>query len=140
MDEDLTSTGHPQDEHRTKHGSMDKTEWVIEGDDDAFLELQGRKFATGDTGAPMLCSMVCKAQNRHVHIAPCRAQDPNSCQEAGVEHIKGKNLSKEYDWISHKHFWARSGMSCIKSVVTLLLMFRSGFEGSISTFPYNERI
>ncbi|PVF98363.1 hypothetical protein CPB86DRAFT_733118 [Serendipita vermifera] len=101
--------GHSQDEHRTKHGSMDRTEWIIEGDDDTFLELQGRKFATGDNGAPMLCSMVCKTQGRHVHISPCRAKDPALCQEGGVEHIRGKKLDKEYDWVSHKHFWTRSG-------------------------------
>ncbi|CAG8553504.1 2166_t:CDS:2 [Acaulospora colombiana] len=100
---------HPQNEHETSHGSMSQTEWVIEGDDDATLELEGRKYATGDSGAPMLCSMLCKTLGRHAHIDTCRADDPANCSDAGVEHIKQKNGPGNHDWITHRLFWARSG-------------------------------
>ncbi|PVF98362.1 hypothetical protein CPB86DRAFT_825740 [Serendipita vermifera] len=103
--------GHPQNEHETSHGSMSQTEWVIEGDDDATLELEGRKYATGDSGAPMLCSMLCKTLGRHAHIDACRADDPANCSEAGVEHIQGKNGPGNHDWITHRLFWARSGFT-----------------------------
>ncbi|KAG8834731.1 hypothetical protein FRC17_007455 [Serendipita sp. 399] len=101
--------GHPDDEHRTQHGSMENSEWLIEGSEDAILELQGRIYGTGDSGAPMLCSMVCKSLGRHVHISRCRAEDAESCNDPDVEHVEQKNALVEYDWISHKTFWARSG-------------------------------
>lgn len=43
-------TGHPQLEHETRHGSMAQTVWTIEGGDDEPLEVQGHKYATGDSG------------------------------------------------------------------------------------------
>ncbi|PVF92927.1 hypothetical protein CPB86DRAFT_144289 [Serendipita vermifera] len=101
--------GHPQNEHETSHGSMSQTEWVVEGDDDAILELEGRKYATGDSGAPMLCSMVCKSLGRHVHIDTCRADDAANCNGAGVQHINGQKGTGKHDWITHRLFWARSG-------------------------------
>jgi hypothetical protein len=88
---------------------MDQTKWLIEGDDSAYFEMKGIKYATGDSGAPMLCSMLCKTQGRHVHVSACRAESPASCQEDGVEHINEQCLSKEFDWVSHKKFWERSG-------------------------------
>jgi hypothetical protein len=88
---------------------MSQTEWVVEGDDDAVLELEGRKYATGDSGAPMLCSMLCKTLGRHAHIDSCRADDPSNCSGAGIEHIQTKNGPGNHDWITHRLFWARSG-------------------------------
>ncbi|KAG8713463.1 hypothetical protein FRC11_012070, partial [Ceratobasidium sp. 423] len=70
---------HGQQLHETSHGSMITTQWVIqpdEDDEDPAYELQGRKFGSGDEGAPMLCNLVCAAQGRHAHIDFCR--DPAS--------------------------------------------------------------
>ena len=46
--------GHTQPEHETSHGSMSKTQWAIDGPDGTVLEVDGRKFASNDDGAPML--------------------------------------------------------------------------------------
>jgi hypothetical protein len=113
--------GHTQNEHETYHGSMSQTEWVVEGDDDAILELEGHKYATGDSGAPMLCSMVCKSLGRHVHIDACRADDPENCNGVGVQHIHRQNGTSERDWITHRLFWARSGKYISKYVINLLI-------------------
>jgi hypothetical protein len=90
---------------------MQQTEWIVDGDDNTALDLEGRKYATGDSGAPMLCSLLCKTMGRHVHVAPCRAEIGEECQEDGVEHILQPNAQEEYDWITHRLFWARSGKS-----------------------------
>ncbi|KAG8854044.1 hypothetical protein FRB91_004122 [Serendipita sp. 411] len=100
---------HPQIEHETSHGSMSQTEWFVEGDDDAAVNLDGHRFATGDTGAPMLCNMFCKSQGRHAHISPCRADEEDGCNEEGVEHIEDDMGDDAHDWITHRLFWARSG-------------------------------
>ncbi|KAG8845343.1 hypothetical protein FRB96_002543 [Tulasnella sp. 330] len=59
--------GHPQSEHETAHGSMENTAWAIEGGSDLFsdvsIEVQGRKFAATDGGAPQLCSSLEIANN-----------------------------------------------------------------------------
>ena len=47
-------SGHPQDEHDTSHGSMSRTRWAIEGDEDEIVEINERKFGSNDDGAPML--------------------------------------------------------------------------------------
>ncbi|QRW13380.1 E3 ubiquitin-protein ligase TRIP12 [Ceratobasidium sp. AG-Ba] len=103
--------GHPQQLHETSHGSMIATRWVVEGDDaNPMYELQGRKFGSGDEGAPMLCSLVCAAQGRHAHIDYCR--DPANCDEPECEHIKERmhpEPDRPKDWISHGLSWARSG-------------------------------
>lgn len=88
---------------------MSHTEWVIEGDDDATLELEGRKYASGDSGAPMLCSMLCKTLGRHVHVDHCRPDDDGNCVGEGIQHIDRPN--SHFDWITHRLFWARSGLS-----------------------------
>jgi hypothetical protein len=87
---------------------MAQTEWIVEGNKDAALELDGRQYATGDSGAPMLCSLLCKTMGRHVHVADCRAENPGECQEDGVEHIWRRGAEKDQDWITHRLFWARS--------------------------------
>ncbi|KAG8836422.1 hypothetical protein FRC18_011419 [Serendipita sp. 400] len=101
--------GHPQPEHETSHGSMAQTEWIVEGDDDAVLELEGHKYATGDNGAPMMCSMVCKALGRHAHIDTCRAENVASCHGPGIQHKFNKKKATNQDWVTHRLFWARSG-------------------------------
>ncbi|KAG8991998.1 hypothetical protein FRB94_012099 [Tulasnella sp. JGI-2019a] len=103
--------GHVQAEHSTAHGSMEYTSWAIEGDPDMFVEVQGRKYAARDGGAPQLCSSVCSALGRHAHIDFCGNMMGN-CQEPESEHIAVPMLpepGKEKDWVSHKAFWARSG-------------------------------
>lgn len=101
--------GHPQKEHETSHGSMSQTQWVLDGGDDAVLELEGRKYATGDSGAPMLCSMVCKALHRHSHLDTCRADTELECSGADVQHRKSEKGNSGQDWITHRLYWARSG-------------------------------
>jgi hypothetical protein len=99
--------GHSQPEHETSHGSMAQTEWFIEGDDDAILEVRGRKYAAGDSGGPMLCSLVCSELGRHVHIDPCRPDEDGNCVGAELQHIDSSSGNK--DWITHRLYWARSG-------------------------------
>ncbi|KIM22922.1 hypothetical protein M408DRAFT_331422 [Serendipita vermifera MAFF 305830] len=100
--------GHTEPEHSTNHGSMTQTEWIIEGDDDTILEVQGRKYATGDSGAPMLCSLLCETLGRHVHVDSCRPDEDGSCVGAELEHVKRPG-GRAKDWITHRLFWARSG-------------------------------
>jgi hypothetical protein len=88
---------------------MSRTKWVIEGDDNATLEVEGHKFAAGDSGAPMLCSMLCKTMGRHVHVDACRARSGKSCKGEGIQHMKGQKEVDAYDWVTHRLFWARSG-------------------------------
>ncbi|QRV84782.1 GTP-binding protein [Ceratobasidium sp. AG-Ba] len=115
--------GHPQQLHETSHGSMIATRWVIEGDAaDRSYELQGRKFGSGDEGAPMLCSLVCAAQGRHVHIDYCR--DPDNCDEPECEHI-GERMHPEpdrpKDWISHAMFCAQTRSNNFTSTTNQLI-------------------
>ncbi|KDN38013.1 hypothetical protein RSAG8_09786, partial [Rhizoctonia solani AG-8 WAC10335] len=107
--------GHGQQLHETSHGSMITAQWVLqpnEDDEDPAYELQGRKFGSGDEGAPMLCNLVCAAQGRHAHIDFCR--DPGSCSNTDCEHIL-ERMNPDPDrpkyslWISHTTYWARSG-------------------------------
>ncbi|EUC60520.1 cytochrome P450 family protein, putative [Rhizoctonia solani AG-3 Rhs1AP] len=103
---------HGQQLHETSHGSMITTQWVLQSDkddSDPMYELQGRKFGSGDEGAPMLCNLVCAAQGRHAHIDYCR--DPDSCSNTDCEHITERmhpGPDRQKDWISHATFWARS--------------------------------
>jgi hypothetical protein len=56
---------------------MSKTLWAIEGPDDTVLEVNGRKFASNDTGAPMLVSIMRTAE---VDQLTCRSA--RCCVEA----------------------------------------------------------
>ncbi|KAF8306096.1 hypothetical protein DL93DRAFT_250101 [Clavulina sp. PMI_390] len=104
--------GHAQAIHSTSHGSMEQTVWSIDGDEDAVREIEGRKFTSGDSGAPMLCSMVCKQLGRHAHIAYCRSSNPRACSDREVQHIAKRMAPEPHrpkDWITHKLHWARAG-------------------------------
>ncbi|KAJ7491893.1 hypothetical protein FB451DRAFT_510870 [Mycena latifolia] len=104
--------GHPQQEHETSHGSMSRTTWSIDGPDDTILELNGRKFASNDDGAPMMCSIICRDMGRHVHVDYCRATDDAPCDGLEVQHIDvplAPNPDQPKDWISHSLFWKRTG-------------------------------
>ncbi|KAH7105371.1 hypothetical protein BKA62DRAFT_689459 [Auriculariales sp. MPI-PUGE-AT-0066] len=104
--------GHAQKEHDTSHGSMSKTQWALDGAEDAALEISGHRFASNDSGAPMLCSTVCDAQGRHVHIDYCRAAPGARCVGTDHEHLT-KNImphpDRPKDVISHAAFWERAG-------------------------------
>ena len=92
---------------------MTATQWAMEGEDENLAyEIQGRKFGSGDHGAPMMCSMVCAAQGRHAHIDYCEEVDPDDCNNPESEHITERmnpNPNQAKDWISHSTYWARSG-------------------------------
>ena len=103
------SLGHPQQEHETRHGSMSRTRWAIDGPDGTSLELEGRKFSSNDDGAPMLCNLVCTSMGRHVHIDYCRG-DP--CDNPETQHINERmvpNPDEPKDWITHGLHWRRMG-------------------------------
>ena len=107
-------TGHPQQEHETRHGSMSRTRWTVDGPDDtAVLEVEGRRFSTNDEGAPMMCNLLCQALGRHAHIDYCRSDDEAAC--AGndeIQHIHKRLLpepDRPKDYVTHSLFWKRSG-------------------------------
>ena len=105
--------GHPQQEHETRHGSMSRTRWTIDGPDDVPLEIEGRKFSTSDEGAPMMCNLVCSAMGRHVHIDYCRANDETACVgNEELQHLSKRlqpNPDRPKDTLTHSLFWKRSG-------------------------------
>jgi hypothetical protein len=102
-----------QQEHETRHGSMSNARWSVDGPDEEGLEVEGRRFSTNDEGAPMMCSLVCQALGRHVHIDYCRAKTPSECRgNSEVQHI-AKSLrpdpDRPKDFLTHSLFWKRSG-------------------------------
>ena len=107
-------TGHPQREHETSHGSMSRAKWSVEGPEDTAFEVSGRKFATDDDGAPMMCNLYCADLGRHAHVDYCRSGDPGSCSGAEIQHISARvrpNPEKPKDWITHSLHWKRMGTS-----------------------------
>ncbi|KAH7337769.1 hypothetical protein B0J17DRAFT_573376 [Rhizoctonia solani] len=106
--------GHPQQLHETSHGSMTETQWFIEGPtSSASYQLQEHRYGSGDQGSTVLCSMVCSQQGRHVHVDYCRNTNRAECNSEECQHIDERvhpypDMSK--DWISHKLYWARSGI------------------------------
>jgi hypothetical protein len=109
-----------------------KTEWVVDGNDDTEIELQGHKFAARDTGGPMLCSMLCSAQGRHVHIDFCRSLSPRDCRNPEILHITTAIRpmpKKSKDWITHKLHWQRLGMCSWSFHSIMLTQALSGFKG-----------
>src|SRR5258706_11485291 len=102
---------HKQPEHATSHGSMSNTAWFVHGENNGTIEVEGRKFSSGDSGAPMLCSLVCKSLGRHIHIDKCRsADDDGVCGGGpGIQHINDPDSKGNEDLISHRVFLGRSG-------------------------------
>ena len=116
-----SSSGHTQQEHETRHGSMSRTRWAVDGPEGSTIELGGRKFSSNDDGAPMLCNMVCTSMGRHVHIDDCRG-DPHDPE---VLHINEKivpNPEREKDWITHDLHWRRMGEFVTGNLFEFLLM------------------
>ncbi|KAF8548559.1 hypothetical protein OG21DRAFT_1422875 [Imleria badia] len=107
------SLGHPQQEHETRHGSMSRTRWTVDGPDDVPLEIEGRKFYTNDEGAPMMCNLVCSAMGRHVHIDYCRAAKKAACTGNNeLQHLTRRiqpDPDRAKDVLTHGLFWKRSG-------------------------------
>lgn len=105
--------GHAQKEHETSHGSMSKTSWLVEGADGTTIQLDGRKYASSDEGAPMMCNLLCASMSRHSHVTYCRTPKGAPCVGGGEkEHISKRmspNPDKPKDWITHDLFWRRSG-------------------------------
>ena len=90
---------------------MSNAVWFVHGERDNTVEVEGRKYAPGDSGAPMLCSLVCKSLGRHIHVDKCRsANGDRACSgEPGIQHINGPDRREKEDLISHRVFWGRSG-------------------------------
>jgi hypothetical protein len=104
--------GHPQQLHKTSHGSMKRTKWIIENDGEAVIH--NRRYTTGDEGIALLCTIVCSETGRHVHVDQCRAPPGQCGGEEELEHItgatghRGREVS-ECDWVAHRLFWDRTG-------------------------------
>ncbi|TFY74324.1 hypothetical protein EWM64_g9688 [Hericium alpestre] len=134
------STGHPQQEHETRHGSMSQTRWAIDGPDGTALELEGHKFSAGDEGAPMMCNLVCLSLGRHVHFDYCRAENAARCVGADVKHMlvrMAPSPEKAKDCITHKLYWQRMGAQLVSSCATCyrsadFLFGKSGFKDPYS--------
>ncbi|KAH9029425.1 hypothetical protein EDB85DRAFT_1867188 [Lactarius pseudohatsudake] len=99
--------GHPQQEHETRHGSMSRTRWAIDGPEGNSVELDGRKFSSNDDGAPMLCNLVCTSMGRHVHIDYCRGEPHDNPEVLHVDERMVPNPDQEKDWITHGLHWRR---------------------------------
>lgn len=108
----LMSLGHPQLEHQTSHGSMKKTTWWVEND--GVAEISGRRYATGDSGSAMLCSLVCNHQGRHSHLVLCQRANGGCQNSPEIEHAavfgltkgaSGKTQRIGLDWVTHRLYW-----------------------------------
>ena len=76
------------------------------------MELNGHRFDTNDSGAPMMCNLICKSMRRRSHLDYCRTDPQQQCSGPDHEHIKTRlvaNPDKPKDWISHNLYWRRSG-------------------------------
>jgi len=90
---------------------MEQTKWFLEAEKEG-VEVGGHKYGSGDSGAPMLCSLVCQSMGRHVHIADCVAGEHGQCVGgAEVEHIAttGNAVRGAMDWVTHNLYWKKSG-------------------------------
>lgn len=115
-----TETGHSQQEHETSHGSMSRTRWTVDGPSGTAMELNGHRFGTDDSGAPMMCSLICKGMGRHAHLDYCRTDPTQQCTGPDHEHIKARlepSPNKPKDWISHSLYWRRSGSYVLDDVI-----------------------
>ena len=98
---------------------MTQTRWAVDETDVTTLELGGRKFSSGDEGAPMMCNLVCSSIGRHIHISGCRAVDGGSCRAVDVQHINKRltpDPDKPKDAITHGRYWRRMGAPTVLSL------------------------
>ena len=106
-------TGHPQQVHETRHGSIPHTRWSVDGPDNtAVLKVAGRRFSTNDEVAPMMCYFLCQALGRHVRLDYCHSDDEADCVGSDeIQHIHKRLLSEPdcpKDYVTHSLFWKRS--------------------------------
>jgi hypothetical protein len=116
---------------------MSKTRWAVDGPDNT-IEVNGRRFAPNDDGAPMMCNLICQAMGRHAHIDNCRATDGSSCQGAEVQHIRTRmhpNPDLAKDWITHRLYWGRSGAITYSESEIHLTLPIAGFKGQDGPIP-----
>ncbi|KAH8977864.1 hypothetical protein EDB86DRAFT_3157238 [Lactarius hatsudake] len=99
--------GHPQQEHETSHGSMSQTRWVVDDPNGAGLEIEGHKFSSNDDGGPMLCNLVCKSMERHVHVDICRGFDSHNDETKHIDKKIAPYPDRPKDWITHGLHWRR---------------------------------
>ena len=88
---------------------MSQTRWAVDGSEENYIELDGRKFSSNDHGGPMFCNTVCTSMGRHVHVDYCRGE-PHDNPE--VLHINERILpdpDQNKDWITHSLHWRRMG-------------------------------
>ena len=115
------STGHAQQEHETRHGSMSRTRWAIDGPEGNSVELDGRKFSSNDDGAPMLCNLVCTSMGRHVHIDYCRGQPHDNPEVLHIDERMVPNPDQDKDWITHGLHWRRMGEFVTRTIRLVFL-------------------
>ena len=94
--------------------------WALEGTDASIVKIGGHTFAASETGAPMLCNMVCQEQYNttqvecgHVHIDYCRAATASECSGNEIEHLSARispHVDRPKDAVSHAVFWKRTGV------------------------------
>ena len=91
---------------------MEQTKWFSEEETER-VEVGGNKYGSGDFGAPVLCSLVCKSMGRHTHVVDCVAGEDGGCSGGSeLEHIATtrKHVAKgSTDWVSHNLYWKKSG-------------------------------
>jgi len=91
---------------------MEQTKWFLEEETEG-VEVGGHKYGSGDSGAPMLCSLVCKSMGRHAHVADCVTGERDQCVGGSeVEHIattRRHSVKGAMDWVSHNLYWKKSG-------------------------------
>ncbi|KAF8833740.1 hypothetical protein BDN67DRAFT_686243 [Paxillus ammoniavirescens] len=96
---------------------------MISPPDDVALEIEGRKFSTNDDGTPMMCSFVCQAMGRHVHINYCRADDEAVCVgNDGLQHLTKRmqlNPDRPKDVLTHNLFWKRGSQSEVRICIVV---------------------
>lgn len=123
-------SGHSQLEHETRHGSMSRTQWAVDGPEGNFIELDGRKFSSNDHGAPMLCNLVCSSMERHVHIDSCRGDAHDNPEVLHINERMVPNPDQDKDWITHGLYWRRMGEFVVRPLYVVLLIKSSGFKGN----------
>ena len=91
---------------------MEQAEWFFDEENEG-VEVGGHKYGSGDSGAPMLCSLVCTSLGRHAHVVDCIAGEHGQCAGgAEVEHIavaRRNDVKGAMDWVSHNLYWKKSG-------------------------------
>ncbi|KAH3761862.1 Sterol 3-beta-glucosyltransferase [Pelomyxa schiedti] len=103
--------GH-SNEHQAKHGNMIKTHFVSSGKN---IDLDGRLYEAGETGAAESCSSFCNKLGRHIHILPCETQGSSTCAPAdkgGRRHANVKYLldpENPKDELTHEGYWHAIG-------------------------------